>query len=149
MSAASATITNSLDGKTLTFNDTGSYGTIISRSLQVNDFNGNPLSTINMGLTLTTPYGITADQWIQFVLTVVDNTGTFTVTKNYLAEGIYTALFLNIMKQLGCSCNCSQEAFENLFIGEIFLMTAERFAIGSAPISAENNIVAANLYINS
>jgi hypothetical protein len=101
-----------------------------------------------MGTSTSTFYNITADQYLTFVETIVDNTGSYVLTINYLAQGIYAATFLNIIKDVGCTCNCSYETFMQLLIGELFLAAANRFAIAPASVSAQNNIVAANLYIN-
>jgi hypothetical protein len=142
-------ISSSLDGKTLTATDTGTgYGTVTSRMLTIYDALGNELTQINMGTSLTANYGITADAWFRFKLDVIDNNGSYEKIRDYLAIGIYSATFLNIISKVGCSCNCSHETFQELSIGELFLAAALRYALAGLSILAQNNIVAANTYLN-
>jgi len=146
-SFSSGTVTNSIGGTVLTFTDTGSYtAPIVSRSLQINDYNGNPLATINMGASLTAIYNITADQYITFILSVTDNTGVVPpATVNYLAQGFYTIAYLNAITQSGCGCN---GVFCNLDIAENFLKAAQRFGIAGNGVAAQSNILAGNVYAN-
>ena len=146
MSVCSGEVSTSLDGKTLTFLDTGTYGTVTSRILNILDVYGNVLTQINMGASLTATYAITADAMLQFILNVNDGAAE-TCTVNYLAQGIYAATYLNIIKLVGCSCNCSNETYQELSVAELFLAAANRFALGTFSvyaISANNNIIAAN-----
>lgn len=145
MSTASGSVSNNISGTLLTFTDTGSYGTIISRTLVINDSNGVLLTTINMGANLTATYAITADAYLTFILTVVDNTGTFTATVNYLAYGIYIVSFLTKLANSGCGCTGN---FCNVDIAEIFLSEAQNFALFGIGPSSQANITAANVYIN-
>jgi len=59
-SSASATVVQAnLTGSELLFTDTGTYGTIISRTLNIYDCNGNLLQTVSLGNTRTYLYTIT------------------------------------------------------------------------------------------
>ena len=145
-STASGKVTNSQDGKTLTYTDTGSYSTIISRILTIYDANGVLLNTINMGATLVSTFGITADGYYTFICTVVDNTGTFTATVNFLAENIYIAAMLSFLAGLGCCNGCIPE---NVFIADLYAGGAEDSgSFGFGP-QAQQQITAANTLINS
>lgn len=147
-SQASGNVTSSNGGLILTFTDSGNYGTVTSRVLNIYDPNGVLLQTYNMGANLTQNYPVTADQYLSFVLTVIDNTGTFTATVNYLAEGIYIAAYLKRITALGCNCDCHSRILCNLIAGERFLSAAERFALSGLGVAANSNIQAANVYVN-
>lgn len=147
-SVASGEVIPTIGGLVLTYLDTGSYGTIVSRTLNVLDANGNLVAgPINMGTNLSTEINITFDQWLQFICVVVDNTGTFTATVDYLAEGIYTQAFLNQMVSLGCQCQ--RNAFCDLFKAELSFVSAERYAVSGLGIPASQLILGANIYVNS
>jgi hypothetical protein len=144
--ACSGTVVNNLAGTGLTFTDTGTgYGTLVSRTLVIKDPLGNVLATINMGAALTYLYVITVDQYVSFNLTVIDNTGTYTCQVNYLAQGFYTVSYLALIAQSGCGCNGN---LCNVDIAERFLAAANRFAVAGLGVAANNNIIAANIYIN-
>lgn len=141
---------NNATGTQLLFTDTGTgYGAIISRTLLVYDANGILLTPvpINMGSVLTATLNIIVDQWLSFVLTVIDNTGTYTCTVNFLAEGIYAFAFLN--KMVGLGCGCKSHPFCNLFKAELSVVAAERFAISGLGVSATSMVTAANIYVNA
>lgn len=147
-STPSGKVIASPGGLVLTYQDTGSYGTIVSRTLNVYDKNGTLFQgPFTMGAALTQAVNITTDQWLRFVCVVVDNTGTFTATVNYLAEGIYIASFLNRMVTLGCGCNKNQ--FCDLFKAQLNLAAAEWFSIPGLGIAATSSINAANVYVNA
>lgn len=143
-STASGTVTTNLAGTQLTFTDTGSYGTVSSRTLTISNANGVVLVTANMGSQLTYVYNITADAYLTFVLTVIDNLGTVTATVNYVAFGYYSAAYLNKIAVSNCGCG----DFENLEIAELFFTASQRFALAGLGVPSNSNIVAANVYIN-
>lgn len=146
MSTASAIVSQAnLSGSELLWTDTGSYGTIISRTLNIYDCNGNLLQTVNLGGTLTYVYTITADGFYQFSATIVDNTGSYISVVDYVAIGFYTASYLNAFNAAGCGCNIPQC---NLEIAENFYNAALRFNLASSFVAANSNIIAANVYVN-
>lgn len=146
MSTAIASVVQAnLSGSELLWTDTGTYGTIISRTLTVYDCNGNVLLTVELETALTYLYTITADAFYQFVAVIVDNTGTYTSTVDYVAIGFYTAAYLNAFNAAGCGCNIPQC---NLEIAENFYNAALRFNQASSFVAANSNIIAANVYVN-
>lgn len=137
----------SLSGSPLVYTDTGTYGTIVSRTLVISDYQGNVLETVNMGATLTYSYSITADNWYQFVCTVIDNTGTFVTTIYYVSTGFYWATYLAQFVATNCGCtgnNC------NLEISQSLLQAALRFNLAgqSGAASAQACIIGANYFVN-
>lgn len=146
-STATGEVSNSQDGKTLTYTDTGSYTGLVSRILNIYDSNGILLDTIDMGVLLVATYAITADGYYTFICTVFDNTGgPFIATKNFLAENIYIAALLNFLSSLGCCNGCIPE---NIFLADLYAGGAEdsgSFALGP---QAQQQITAANKLINS
>lgn len=146
MVVCSGEVSNTIQGTILTFTDTGTgYGTIVSRTLQIFDSNNVLLDTINMGVALTANYPITADGYFVFILTVIDNTGTYTCTVKYLAENIYIAALLNILAGIGC---CGGGIKENVFLADLYAGGAEDSgSIGLGP-QAQQQITTANTLIN-
>src|SRR3982750_3712936 len=95
-STASATVVQAnLIGSQLLWVDTGTYNTIISRTLNIYDCNNNPLLTVSLGATTSYTYTITADSFFKFSAIIVDNTGSFTSEVDFVATGFYTAAYLN------------------------------------------------------
>jgi len=143
----SGNVTNNIAGNQLTYTDTGTYGTVSSRILTIFDPNGTLLSTIDMGSSLTAPYTITADQYLRFICTVADDVSgsPWVTTVNYLAQGFYTVAYLNRLVQ---SDACCESDFNNLDIAEKFLAAAQRFGVAGLGIAANNEILAANIYVN-
>lgn len=148
MSVASGVVTQSANGGTLTFTDTGTYGTVSSRELVIRDSDGEILDEIDMGASLTATYTITADIYASFELTVIDNTGTYTTTVNYLSTAFYDIVFANVIAQLGCNCNCGSEQLTYADISQLYKSAAERYALSGLAPAAQNAITAANTIIN-
>lgn len=148
--AVAGSVSISAGGTVLTFTDksTGIIG-LISRTLIINDPNGVPVASFNMGTNLTQTYTIAADGYFEFVETIVDSTGTYTLPVNITADGIYKAAYLNIIKQAGCSCNCSNEIFMALFVGQLFDNAANWFGLFGQGVQSQNSVQAANTYINA
>ena len=144
-STASATVVQAnLIGSQLLWVDTGTYNTIISRTLNIYDCNNNPLLTVSLGATTSYTYTITADAFFKFSAIIVDNTGSFTSEVDFVATGFYTAAYLNAFTgnvPLPIS-NC------NLDIAERFYTAALRFNVGGNFVAAQNNIVWANYFVN-
>ncbi len=145
MSTASATVAQAnLSGSQLLWSDTGTYSTIISRTLNIYDSDGELLQTVSLGAALTYTYTITADAFFNFTAVVVDNTGTFTSEVDYVAIGFYTASYLNAFTgnvPLPIN-NCNLDRAEN------FLNASLRFNVGGNFVSAQTNIVLANYFVN-
>lgn len=151
-SLPSGTVTqNSLNGGSLLFTDTGSYGTISSRTLTIYDYQGNPVSPspFNMGNALTQVFTFGSDAWYHFQNVVVDNvSGGPWVTDIYVvAVGFYWETYLNQFNATNCGCignNC------NLEYSQLALQAALRFNLAglSGAASAQNCIVMANYFVN-
>lgn len=142
----SGTITQASSGSPLTFLDTSSgLGTVSSRTLTIFDGNGMQLAFIVMGASLTANFPITADGYFTFFEQIVDNTGTYTLTINYLSTAFYDITFVNTMAQLGCGC--SLEQFNYIDISQLFKAAAIRLFIGGLGASSQQAITAANQYI--
>lgn len=148
-STASATVVQgNLSGSILNWIDTGSYGTIDSRTLDIYDYQGTLLLNVSLGVTLTYAYTITADAWFSFIATIVDNTGTFTSTVYFTATGFYIAAYLNLFTSTNCGCqgnNCNMESAEYAY------NAAVRFNLAglAGAAQAQREIVAANVLINT
>lgn len=146
-SVCKLSVSNSLDGKTITLSDIGSYtAPVTSRIVTVTDAYGNLLDTIIFGSSLTEPWTVPADAWYSFQLLVTDALGSYTDTVNFLAENQYIASFLNAMVFTGCGCGHGQ--FCNLNKAELNLAAAERYALGGNSAAADTTITAANVYVN-
>lgn len=148
MSTASATVTQgSLTGSPLIWTDTGSYGTIVSRTLVISDYLGNVLITQNLGATLTYQFSISSDNWYSFVATIIDNTGTFTSTVYYVSTGFYWATYLAQFTATNCGCNGNNG---NLELSQLSLQAALRYNLGGLADAASSQaaIVAANFFVN-
>lgn len=86
---------------TLTFTDTSaSIGTLLSRTLIVNDYLSNLLFSASMGASRTAFFNVTADGYYSFIETIIDNTGTYTVPVNICTTSFYQQAFVNAMVAL-------------------------------------------------
>lgn len=148
MSVATATVTQvNLTGSPLLWQDTGSYGTIVSRTLVISDYLGNVITTQNLGTALNYQFVVTSDSWYSFVCIVVDNTSTFTSTVYYVSTGFYWNTYLAQFNATNCGCNGNNC---NLELSQLSLQAALRFNLGGLPnaASAQKAIVAANFFVN-
>lgn len=149
-SSCSGVVTQSASGSVLTFTDTGSYNPpITSRMLNIYDYNGNLIQTYNMGSSLTQTFDITADSWFRFILTVVDSTGTFTCTVDYLSTAFYQNAFSNAIAGQTCPNSDFYGVIFNLNLSQDFYMAALRFFIGGFAVSANNMITQANDFVTT
>lgn len=145
----SGTISQSFDGTILTFTDTSSgISPVVSRTLTIEDANGNVLTTIPMGTSLTATYDITADAYFVFIEQISDGTNIYTLTIAYLSTAFYENTYSNTIAQLGCDCNCGNEDLTYADKAELFKAAALRFASGGFGVAANNEIIAANIYIS-
>lgn len=139
-------VTQDPSGSPLLFTDqTAGLGTIISRSLDIYDGNGNLLDTIDMGGNLTATYDITADGYFSFIETIVDNTGIYTLLKNYLSTAFYEITYAPLANKLDCCGN--EEKCLNLYKAEICKADAILFFERGVAELAQSNIEAANLFL--
>lgn len=152
MSTISGTVAqNTVNGGSLLFTDTGSYGTIVSRTLTIYDYLGNALQVFNMGTNLTQIYTFLADAWFDFNLVVVDNTGTFTLDLPIVSQGFYWDSYTEIFNSTNCGCQVDDCTLEK---SQRALAAALRFNLGStgpntpAAASANREVLAANIYVN-
>ncbi len=147
-SVAKATVTQvDLSGSPLQWLDTGTYGTIVSRTLVISDYLGNVITTQSLGTALSYNFIITSDNWYSFTAIIIDNTGTFTSTVYYVSTGFYWNAYVAQFNATGCGCvgnNC------NLEKSQLALQAALRFNLGGLPdaASAQSAIVAANYFVN-
>lgn len=146
--AYSATVVADPSGSPLTFTDTSTIsGSLVTKILVITDANGVVLATISMGALTTVTYGITADQYLTFTMTLTDSSGAHIVTVNFLSTTFYEIAFVNVIAQQGCSCNCSYDS--NINRAQNFKFAADYFALYGLGVAANNNILAANTFINS
>ncbi len=142
MVIVSGSVSQTPSGSVLTFTDTSTgVSGLISRILNIYDPNGILLSTVNMGATLTATYDISGDGYFQFIETIVDGTGTYVLTINYLSTAFTDNVIVNTLVQLGCSC--SLESFNFIDIAYFFRFAALRLALGGFGVAAQANILAA------
>jgi hypothetical protein len=144
--AYSATISQL--GGIITFTDTSTIsGSLVSRILIIKDPNDVVLATINMGVVLIATYTITSDQYLKFVETIVDGSGSHTVEEDYMSVYFYVTQFLAIMKQLGCCRNTP--VFNQLNEAGNYYDAANDYALTvDGGILANLNIIAANKVLN-
>lgn len=89
----------------LTFTDESTgVGTLVSRVLNIYDYNNNLVDSINMGATLVAIYNTSADGYFSFEEIIVDNTGTYTGTCNYLCMAFYISLYAPAVASLATYC---------------------------------------------
>lgn len=144
----SGNITQNPTGTPVTFTDTSSgVSGLVSRTLVITDANGNVLQTTNMGATLTAIYPLTKDLYLVFTETIVDNTGTYVLVKNYLSEVFYQIAFSNAIAIYGCNCQPSQCSIYDK--AEQFKSAAEIFASRGLAPAAQSCMDAANKYIGN
>lgn len=138
---------NNSAGSQLLYTDTGSYGNVSSRILNIYDCNGNLLVAYTMGSSLTQIYNITADGFSKFVCTVADDvSGSPWVTEvDYVAIGFYSVAYLNAFN--GSNCGCSGNLC-NLEIAELFLNASLRMNLAGNFIASNSLIIGANVYAN-
>lgn len=79
-------------------------GTLVSRTLNIYDYNNNLVDTVNMGATLTATYNVSADGYFSFQEIIVDNTGTYTGTFNFLCISFYVSLYAPAVAALTTYC---------------------------------------------
>lgn len=149
-SVCSGTVTQSSNGEVLLFRDTGIYNApVTSRVLNVYDNDGNLVQTISMGGTLTTSVNITTDVYYSFVLTVIDSTGTFTCTVNFLSTAFFEIAFAPAIAAQDCPCDDVFAVFYNLNRANLFKEAAEIYAQRGVAQNAQANIDEANFYVNT
>ena len=144
--AYSATISQL--GGVITFTDTSTIsGSLVSRVLVIKDPNDVVLATINMGAVLVATYTITSDQYLKFIETIVDGSGSHVVEEDYMSVYFYTTQFLVIMKQLNCCRN--KLVFNQLNEAGNYYDAANDYALTvGGGVLANLNIIAANRVLN-
>ena len=146
-SPSGTAVQDGINGGQILYTDTGSYGTIVSRTLNVFNYLGDVIGTFNMGTNLTQVYTYTADAWFQFQCVVVDNAGTWTNNVYFVSQGFYWDAYTAQFNATGCGCignNC------NLEWSQLALNAALRFnLVGLAGAASSNTcIIAANFFVN-
>jgi hypothetical protein len=148
MSIASGTaVENSLLGGSILYTDTGTYGAVTSRILTIYDYQGNIVTTINMGATLTATLTFPVDAWFHFQCVVIDNTGTLTADVYLVAVGYYWFAYQNQYNASACGCNGNNS---NLVISQLALASSLRSNLAgtTGAAVAQRDIVAANYFAN-
>ncbi len=136
---------NGVSAQVFTDTTTG-IGTLVSRTLNIYNSDSVLVDTVDMGTSLTATYGISADAYLSFEETIVDNTGTYIGTFNIQTTIFYDITYVNTVAQLGCSCGGESVNYIDislLFRNAALILAA--FGLGSA---AQNNITAANTFIS-
>jgi len=131
----------------LTFLDASTgVGTLVSRTLNIYDSDSVLVDTVDMGAVLTATYGISADSYLSFVETIIDNTGTYIGTFNMETTVFFDITFVNTVAQLGCSCGSEQVNYIDISL--LFRSAALILAAFGLGVAAQNNITAANTFIS-
>ncbi len=134
---------------TLTFTDTSTgVGTLVSRTLVITNANGVIVDTINMGSVLTADYDISADQYLTFTETIIDNTGTYTLIVNYISTSFFEYAFANAIASI-TSENDTYGTIYNLSRADDYKMAAETYGLYGIGVTANALIVQANFYVNT
>ena len=145
---ASMSVSSNAAGTILTLTDDSTgLGTVTARTFTVYNSLGDLVQVIQSPTSATAPFDVTADAYWSFTLDVTDNTGTYHAERNYLANGIYLSTYINVIAQLGCSCNCGSEQLIYADIAELYNTSALRLALGGFGNAANGAIVAANAII--
>lgn len=145
----SAAVTQAADGSPLTFTDNSTgIVSLVSRILNIYDSNGTLLTSINMGVTATATYAISADGYFSFVLITIDANGTHTGPKNYLSSTFFKITFVNVIAQLGANCNCGSEQLTYADIAQLYKTTADTYALLGLGTAAQTAITTANVLIS-
>lgn len=145
---ASMSVSSNAAGTILTLTDTSTgEGTVTVRTFTVYNANGDLVQVIQSPSSTSAPFNVTADAYWSFTLDITDNTGSYEAERNYLANGIYLSTYVNVIAQLGCSCNCGSEELTYADIAELYNTAALRLALGGFGSAANNAIVAANALI--
>lgn len=135
---------------TLTFTDaTTGLGTVSSRILVISDANGNILQTINMGSSLTATYSITQDIYASFVETIVDNTGTYTATVNYVSTAFYIYAYAPAVVSVSSECCDTFGTILRLYDAEDNKNAAVYMAQFGQGVNSQALITQANFLVNS
>ena len=140
----SGTVTQSADGKTLTFTDTSSGVSVTTRSLSIYDSNGDLLETINMGVSLTAEYDIATDVYLSFILTL---NGSLTAEVNFLSTRFYDLQALTLEEALNCTCKSAKSLCNDAVKAMMAKDWAETYFIFGQGVNAQRNITAANTLI--
>jgi hypothetical protein len=144
----SATITQDPTGTPVTYTDTSTGVTgLISRTLTITDANGNVLQVVNMGSTLVYNFPMTKDLYLSFGLVIIDSTGTYPLTKNYLSTVFYQIAFSNAIATYGANCNPNKCSIYDKSLQ--YKTAADIFASRGLAPAAQQSIDAANKYIGN
>ncbi len=150
MVVANGVVLQSGDAKTLTFQDTSTGTTsVTSRSLQISDSNGQNLATINMGVSLTANFAITADVWLSFLLTFVDNGTTYTKTVNYMSSQFYKLAQAGLAQFNNCGCLDDSITCNNIVKARESINAAITFFNIGDSVSCQTALNAADYYITN
>ena len=145
---ASLSISSNPAGTILTLTDTSTgEGTVTVRTFTAYNAAGDIVQIIQSPSSLSAPFPITADAYWSFTIDITDNTGSYQAERNYLANGIYLSTYVNVIAQLGCSCNCGSEQLIYADIAELYNISALRLALGGFGVAANDAIIAANAII--
>lgn len=148
MASYTANVTQSGDGKTLTFTDTSVIvAPLTTRILTIYDANDSVLQVVNLGTSLTYNYTISKDAYYKFVEVITDASGSHPVNVNFLSMAFYQIAFANLISQRGCSCNCGDDY--SFTWGERFYKAANIQAMYANAVAADSLIKDANLLINT
>lgn len=148
--AYSATVSQSGDGKTLTFTDTSTIsGSLVSKVLVITDANGATLDTVSMGALTTATYAITADAYFTFTMTLIDGAGTHVVVENWLSVRFYINMYLKTLKGLGCGCGTTALRTKLQCAGQYYDAANDYAIFQGYGILSDTNIKRANAILNS
>lgn len=156
--SAQGSVTQSIDGKTLTFNDNSPYGNnnqnllvtnMTSRTVVVTDSVGNVIGTITLlGTALIGTLPITKDGWYHFAMSFVSNEpATYSGQLNYQSTQFFALSQRNYADQISCGCGCASRSqqFANKALHAIFAANTD-FNIGDG-VNCQTKLDYANVAI--
>lgn len=158
--AATGNVSQSQDGKTLTFHDTSPYGDndenlditdFTSRTVIVYDADVNVLGTIDLGATnLTGTFQITKDGPYRLQPTLVSNEPhTYLSEVDYLSKQFYYLAQKNYVKLITCGDCCQSKASDYASDALECVYSADNNLLVNDLVSAQSDMDAATTFINN
>lgn len=148
-----ATITQSIPvngNVTITFTDTttGISG-LVSRTLVIKDDNGNTLDTISMGSNPVATYTLTADTYLSFTESIIDNSGLSVGNFTYLSDSFYQYNFSMAVAGISSQCCDTFGILNNLYQAEVNRNAAIYMATFGQGVNAQALITNANFLVST
>lgn len=148
-----ATITTGIPNNGITTilftNTTSGITGLVSKILVISNYLGVVIDTVNMGSSNVATYDVSSDQYLQFVLTIIDGSGTSIGTFDYVSTGFFDYGFSQLTASVISGCCDTFGVIFNLNRALIYKTDALNQGIFSNGVNANNLIVQANYYITT